>query len=113
MKQIQKKKNKQENEEILILKKSLKEQEKKADGLKKKIQDKKYLIEQTYQYQLIREKEDELSLLTQNAYNLREENKGLEKVRKEQDKILKQKKKENEEAEKRDKLADKLRGIYK
>lgn len=71
------------------------------------------MIEQTYQYQLIREKEDELILLTKDAHDLREENKGLIKVRKEQDKIIKEKNKENEEIEKRDQLADKLRGYYK
>lgn len=110
MKVLQRKKNKEENEEIICLKKSLKDQEKKIDFLKKSINQKKMMVEQTYQYQLIREKEDELFHLTKEVENLIEEKEGLGKVRKEQDKIIKCRTKETEEAEKRDKLADRLRG---
>lgn len=110
---MQKKKNKQENEEISSLNKCLKDQENKIENLKKSIQEKKYMVQQTYQYQLIREKEDELSHLTKETQCLKEEKEGLDKIRKEQDKVISLKNSENKEAEKRDRFADRLRGYYK
>ena len=70
---IQRKKMKEENEDILKLKNSLKEQKKKVDKIKREIQEKKYIMEKAYQYQLIREKEDELYHLEQEAQKLKQE----------------------------------------
>ena len=70
---IQRKKLREENEDILNLKKDLKDQKKKIDSIKKEIQEKKYIMEKAYQYQLIREKEDELYHLEQEALKLKQE----------------------------------------
>ena len=56
---IRRKRDKAEDLQIVALKKQLKEKERKAEALKREIRDKKNLIEGAYQYQLIREKEDE------------------------------------------------------
>lgn len=70
---IKRKKMREENEDILNLKKELKDQKKKIDHIKKEIQEKKYIMEKAYQYQLIREKEDELYHLEQEAQKLKQE----------------------------------------
>lgn len=57
---VRRKKDKEEDQQIAGLKKQIKERERKAEALKREIRDKKCLIEGAYQYQLIREKEDEL-----------------------------------------------------
>jgi hypothetical protein len=70
---IQRKKMKEENKDILKLKSDLKDQKKKIDKVKREIQEKKYIMEKAYQYQLIREKEDELYHLEQEAIKLKQE----------------------------------------
>lgn len=70
---IQRKKMKEENKDILKLKTDLKDQKKKIDKVKREIQEKKYIMEKAYQYQLIREKEDELYHLEQEAIKLKQE----------------------------------------
>ena len=56
---VRRKKDKEEDQQIATLKKQIKDKERKAEALKREIRDKKCLIEGAYQYQLIREKEDE------------------------------------------------------
>ena len=73
---IQRKKMKEENKDISKLKGDLKEQKRKIDKIKKEIQEKKYIMEKAYQYQLIREKEDELFHLEQEAQRLKQEKWG-------------------------------------
>lgn len=73
MLKIKRKKIKEENQEILSLKQNLRDQKKKIDRAKREIQEKKYIMEKAYQYQLIREKEDELFHLEQEAQRLKQE----------------------------------------
>ena len=63
----------EENEDIMKLKTNLKDQKRKIDKHKREIQEKKYIMEKAYQYQLIREKEDELYHLEQEAQKLKQE----------------------------------------
>ena len=110
IRKIQKKKLKEETEDIMHLKKILRDQGRKIESQKKEIQEKKYMMEKAYQYQLIIEKEDELFHLEKEASRLREEKEGLTRVRNDQEKIRQNRRQEKEQAQKRDKLADKLRG---
>ena len=103
---------KEENEDIVYLKKLLKDQEKTIDSSKREIKEKKFVMEKAYQYQLIRKKEDELFLLEQQTKKLEEVKISLQRVKEDQTLVAEEKEKIKQESEQRDSLAEKLRGAY-
>ena len=105
-------KMKVDNKEIAILKKNLSEQEKRILGMKKAIKKKKFLIEQAYQYQLIRAKEDEIYFLDKNIQELQEENRDLKKVRGDKMKAIEDQNEDCLKNQKMNALAEKLRGKH-
>ena len=105
-------KMKVDNKEIAFLKKNLFEQEKRILGMKKAIKKKKFMIEQAYQYQLIRAKEDEIYLLEKNTQELMQENQDLKKVRGDKLKAIDNQNENYLKNQKMNALAEKLRGKH-